>query len=64
MIESSDKTGGIGHKAFSGVIWSLLERGSAQIIGFVVTVIMTRMLLTADYGLIGMLLIFWKSVRP
>lgn len=58
MTETSDKIGEIGHKAFSGVIWSLLERCSTQIIGLVVTVIMTRMLLPADYGLIGMLLIF------
>ncbi len=47
-----------GRQAFSGVVWSFVERGSTQLLGFIVTVVMARLLTPSDYGLIGMLLIF------
>ena len=48
----------IGQRAFSGVVWSMVDRGASQIIAFLATVLMARMLTPDDYGLIGLLLIF------
>jgi O-antigen/teichoic acid export membrane protein len=46
------------HKAVSAVIWSSLERLSGQLIRFGVGVILARLLVPAEFGLIGMLGIF------
>lgn len=48
----------IKHKATSAVIWSGVERLSAQLIRFVIGVILARLLMPAEFGLIGMLGIF------
>ncbi len=45
-------------KAISGVLWSGIERFSTQGIQFVIELLMARLLLPSDYGLIGMLAIF------
>lgn len=45
-------------KAFKGIIWSSIERFSAQGVQFVLGLILARLLLPEDYGLIGMLAIF------
>lgn len=45
-------------QTISGVIWSAIERFSLQIIQFVINIIMARLLLPSDYGIIGMLAIF------
>ena len=45
-------------KTVSGIFWSSVERFSVQGIQFVLGIIMARLLLPADYGLIGMLAIF------
>ena len=45
-------------KTLSGVLWSCVERFSVQGIQFVIMVIMARILLPSDYGMIGMLAIF------
>lgn len=45
-------------KTVSGVFWSSVERFSVQGIQFVIMIVMARILLPADYGLIGMLAIF------
>ncbi|MHB2149546.1 lipopolysaccharide biosynthesis protein [Calditrichota bacterium LG25] len=45
-------------KAFFGVLWSAIERFSAQGVQFVLGIIVARLLFPADYGLIGMLAIF------
>ncbi|MDR1761766.1 MAG: lipopolysaccharide biosynthesis protein, partial [Bacteroidales bacterium] len=45
-------------KTISGILWSSIERFSVQGIQFVLQIIMARLLLPADYGLIGMLAIF------
>lgn len=45
-------------KAISGVIWSSIERFSAQGIQFILSIILARLVLPADYGLIAMLGIF------
>lgn len=46
------------NKTSLNFFWSLLQQFSTQIIGFVVTVIMTRLLLPSEYGLMGMIYIF------
>ena len=43
---------------YKGVIWSFIERFSFQLIQFVISIIMARLLDPSDYGLIGMLAIF------
>jgi teichuronic acid exporter len=48
----------INHKAINAVVWSGVERLSAQLIRFVIGIILARLLLPAEFGLIGMLAIF------
>lgn len=45
-------------KAISGLIWSAVERFSVQGIQFFIGIIMARLLIPADYGMIAMLAIF------
>lgn len=45
-------------KTLGGVFWSFIQRASTQLVAFVVTVIMARMLTPADYGLVAMLVLF------
>lgn len=45
-------------RAIKGVFWSLLERFGNQGIQFVIGLILARLLLPEDYGLIGMILVF------
>lgn len=40
------------------LIWKLLERGSVQVVSFVVTIVLARILLPEDYGLIALVLVF------
>lgn len=40
------------------MIWRLLEKSSVQIVSFVVTVVLARLLLPEDYGLIALIAIF------
>lgn len=54
MIESSNLKGA----AAKGLFWSAMERFGAQGIQFVFGIMITRILLPADYGLVGMILIF------
>ncbi len=45
-------------KTIQGVFWSLLERGGQQGIRVVISIILARALLPAQFALIGMLAIF------
>jgi len=45
-------------KTVSGVVWSSIERFSVQGIQMIIQIIMARILLPSDYGLVGMLAIF------
>lgn len=45
-------------KTVSGVLWSAIERFSLQGVQFVINIIMARLLLPSDYGMIGMLAVF------
>jgi teichuronic acid exporter len=42
----------------SSLLWKLMERGGTQGIQFVVQVILARMLLPEDYGVIALVVIF------
>jgi len=48
----------IKHKAINAVIWSGVERLSGQLIRFGIGIILARLLMPAEFGLIGMLAIF------
>lgn len=54
MIESVNLKGA----AAKGLFWSAMERFGAQGIQFIFGILITRILLPADYGLVGMILIF------
>lgn len=45
-------------KTLSGFLWSAIERFSLQSVQFVINIIMARLLVPSDYGMIGMLAIF------
>ena len=44
--------------AIRAFFWSLLQQFSSQIVGFIISVILTRILSPSDYGIIGMISIF------
>ena len=45
-------------KTISGVIWKFGERVSAQLVNFIVSIILARLLLPEDYGLIALVTVF------
>lgn len=45
-------------KTLQGALWTLLERLGTQVVGFVVTIVLARLLTPTDYGVIGMLAVF------
>ncbi len=45
-------------KAIKGVVWSLIERFGNQGIQFIIGLVLARLLMPEDYGLIGMILVF------
>lgn len=45
-------------RAFSGILWKFLEKISTQSISIVVQIILARLLMPEDYGMIGYLLVF------
>ncbi|MCO5240641.1 MAG: lipopolysaccharide biosynthesis protein [Chitinophagaceae bacterium] len=45
-------------QAFSGLFWTLSEQFSIQIINFIIQIILARILLPSDFGLIAMIMIF------
>ena len=44
-------------RAIKGVAWSAVERFSVQIIQFIISVILARLLLPSDFGLIAIVMI-------
>lgn len=47
----------------SGVLWSFLIQGGTQVINFAVTVLLARLLLPEEFGLIGMIAVFMAISR-
>ena len=50
-------------KTVSGVLWSAIERFSLQGVQFFINILMARLLLPSDYGMIGMLAVFCFRYR-
>lgn len=48
----------IKNRAFSGFIWKFMEKAGVQVLQIVIQIILARLLLPEDYGLIGLLTIF------
>lgn len=46
------------YKVISSLIWKLMERGGAQIIQFTVQIVLARLLLPEDFGLIAIVTVF------
>ena len=47
-----------GKKVLSGLFWSFGERISAQAVTFIVTILLARILMPADYGVVSLILVF------
>lgn len=45
-------------KTISGMFWTFSQQFGAQIIGFIVSIVLARLLLPEDFGLIGMIAVF------
>lgn len=45
-------------QVFSGIIWKFLERGSIQIINFLLQIVLARLLMPSDYGIVAILNVF------
>lgn len=50
--------GGLQRKVFSGLLWKFGERIGAQAVSFLVSIILARLLLPSDYGVIALITIF------
>jgi len=51
-------TNSLKEKALSGIVWKFFETALSSVIGFVISVVLARLLSPSDYGLIGMMAIF------
>lgn len=50
--------GSSSRKAVNGMAWTLIERLSVQVCQFIIGIILARILMPSDYGVVGMLAIF------
>lgn len=50
--------GGLRKKVFSGLMWKFGERIGAQAVSFLVSIVLARLLLPSDYGVIALITIF------
>ena len=46
------------HKIFSNLIWRFLERTGAQLVAFIVAIVLARILTPEDYGTIALITVF------
>ena len=52
-----EQTGNLTNKTISGIFWKLAERLGAQIITLVVSIVLARILLPEDYGVVTIVMI-------
>ena len=45
-------------KSYSATIWTIFDKVWAQIVGFVIGIVLARLLMPEDYGLVGISMIF------
>lgn len=50
--------GSLGHKAASGAVWASIDRFGTMGVSFIVNLVLARLLMPADFGIVGMLVIF------
>lgn len=50
--------GELRHKALKGVLWSGIDKAAVKAVSFIVSIVIARILSPADYGVIGMILVF------
>lgn len=50
--------GNLRNKTLAGLIWQYAEKCGTQVVSFVVSIILARLLTPADYGLIGLITVF------
>ena len=48
----------LNRKVAKGLFWKLLENGGAQGVQFVIAIILARLLTPAQYGVVGIIMIF------
>ncbi|WP_353894437.1 lipopolysaccharide biosynthesis protein [Proteinivorax hydrogeniformans] len=53
-----NKQASLKNKTISGMIWSFSERISTQIVQLIVQVVLARLLVPEDFGLLGMIMVF------
>ena len=53
-----EKMESIKTKVMSGLIWIFGERITAQVVSFVVSIVLARILMPEEYGIISMVLVF------
>ena len=46
------------HKTLSGVFWQLLQKGSTQVVAFVVSIVLARLVDPAEFGIVALTSIF------
>ena len=46
------------NKIISSLIWKFLERGGTQIVQFIIQIVLARLLLPDDYGVVAIVMIF------
>lgn len=49
---------GMKNKVISGLFWKVLENGGAQGVQFVIAILLARLLTPAEYGVVGIIMIF------
>jgi len=49
---------GLTYKTLRGLLWSLIERGGTQLIHLIISIILARLLLPEEFGLIAILAVF------
>ena len=58
--QNNNKGGSLFHKTANGIFWSFLELTGRRCIGILVTLLLARFLVPADFGLVAMVSVFFQ----